>query len=378
MGQVLRRTVEAVPKDPVAFWLSRLDAETAKGSRPYFVRWMRWLNQQAGWENVAPRDLLVRQLQAEDSYMVLDMAQAYLQSLVARKNTKRKAYSVIRSFFAHNRCALPEDPSFRVKGDRPPVAGCLTVPDLVEAVHAATLRFRSIILVKWQSFLDTSRLIYANQHCAEQIVSQMQTDIHPVRLELPGRKSKENDTDGRFYTYIGKDAVDALTKYFEEERGWPRKGEPLWTQHNGQPLSASNFSQTWLRIFRRTGKIPRHPGMRGTRYGYNPHELRDTATSLLHVAAKGKGFDMDCVKLWCGQVGQVDPLKYDKFYKDANYVRAQYEIAEPYLNIISNPAALQPEKLNEMAKENEELRDRLERLEGQFETILKAKLDSTA
>ncbi len=81
---------------------------------------------------------------------------------------------------------------------------------------------------------------------------------------------------------------------------------------------------------------------------------------------------MDCVRLWSGQVGQIDPLKYDKFYKDLDYTRKQYLIAEPYLDIITG----QPQELKTVAKENEELRQRLTALEGQFETILKTRFRS--
>lgn len=197
---------------------------------------------------------------------------------------------------------------------------------------------------------------------------------HPVRIEVPGRKENENDAEGRFHTYIGKDAVDALVKYFEEERDWPRRGQPIWIQSNKTPLSKPSFETTWRRLFRRVGKIPKRLGPLGSRYGYNPHEMRDVATSLLHTHAKADGFDMDCMKVWCGQVGEIDPLKYDKFYKDSNYTRKQYLIAERYLNILSNPIALQAESIKAVVQENEELRTRLTRLEGQFETILKSKL----
>jgi hypothetical protein len=52
---------------------------------------------------------------------------------------------------------------------------------------------------------------------------------------------------------------------------------------------------------------------------------------------------MDCAKFWCGQVGEIDPLRYDKFYTDSEFVKQQYLIAEPYLNIISNPSGAGPE-----------------------------------
>jgi len=45
------------------------------------------------------------------------------------------------------------------------------------------------------------------------------------------------------------------------------------------------------------GIIPRKKGScTGVRYGYNAHEMRDLAKSLLHTRAKDDGFDMDCAE----------------------------------------------------------------------------------
>ena len=353
-GVGLRRSVARVPQDPEAFWLNRLDADTVPVARSNFRRWMRWLHGKQGWETVTPRELLIRQLQAEDPYEVLDLLQEFIGTLVGRKSSKGKTHWAVTSFFRHNRCALPVDPSFKIRGDRPPVEGKLTVQDIVEAYHAATIRYKSIILFQWQSLLDNSRLIYANRFKADDIVRQIREGVHPVRVEMPGRKENENDPRGRFYTFIGKDAVDALVKYFDEERGWPKAGEPLWVQSNGQPLYKPTMEATWLRLFRRMGKIPKRKGPIGSRYGFNQHEIRDVATTYLHVNAKGEGLDMDCIHLWCGQVGEIDPLRYDKFYKETPYVTQQYTIAEKYLNIITKPTL--PQQNKNLQQQIEELR----------------------
>jgi hypothetical protein len=318
---------------------------------------MKWLQTQPGWEHVTSRELLVRQLEAGDPYVVLDLLQTYVGGLILRKSSKRKAYSVVRSFFDHNRCGLPVDRAFRIRGDRPPVGEKLTALDVQEAALAASIRYRSLILFKWQSMLDNERLIKANLYCAEQVVKQIQMGADPVRLDLAGRKSNENELEGRFYTFIGKDAVDALTKYFEEERGWPRAGQALWLMPNGDPLTKPALEAAWLRLLRHMAKIPKRKGPVGSRYGYNMHEMRDEATTFLHTHAKAEGFDMDCVKLWCGQVGEIDPLKYDKFYKDTQYVTKQYTLAEKYLNIISNPALQQQngEEVKNLQQQVEEL-----------------------
>ena len=337
---------DRIPQDPMDFWLNRLDEETRRAARSHFNRWMQYLNHQPGWENATPRDLLVRQLEYQDKYVILDLLQNYVKGLgPLRKSSKRKAYSAVRSFFVHNRCELPHDPSFRIRGDKPPVHAKLTVGDIVEVAMAAKGPYRSMILCKWQSMLDSTRLAYANLNCAEQVVKQLNADAHPIQIDLPGRKANENDAEGEFFTYLGAEAKGALRQYFDNVRGWPQPGEPIWIYGNGRAVKKAAFEACWLSLLRRTGKIPTLTGTPGTRYGLNSHEFRDLAISRLHTHAKNAGFDMDCCKFWCGQVGEIDKLKYDKFYTDTEYVRDQYLIAEPYLNILSNPNGAGPETL---------------------------------
>ena len=132
MAQLTQRVAARIPSDPVEFWLERLDQRTRPANRSHLERWMRWLRKQPGWEQVTPRELLVRHLDSEDSFIVLDLVQHYVNQLVLRKSSKRKSYSVVKSFFTHNRCALPPDPSFRIRGDKPPVQVKLTAVDIAE------------------------------------------------------------------------------------------------------------------------------------------------------------------------------------------------------------------------------------------------------
>ena len=331
----LLRSPSKVPKDPLDFWISRLDTTTRPSSRSHFNRWLYWLWKQPGWTHVTPREVIIRQLEAEDKYELLDLLQNYIGQMKLRKSSKKKAYSTVKSFFSHNRCALPFDPAFKVIGDKPPVQAHLTVKDVLGIYQAAKLRDRSIIMVRWQSFVDNARLEYICRNCSGQIVKQIKEGVRPVRIDIPGRKSNKNDPEGSYYTFIGTDAVDALVKYFEDIRDWPKEGEPLWLKTDGSALTSTAFETMWMRLLRRIGIIPKRKGPVGSRYGYNPHETRDAATTLLHVKAKSEGFDMDCAKFWSGRLSSLDPEKYDKFFQDAEFIRSQYLIAEKYLNIVS-------------------------------------------
>jgi hypothetical protein len=244
----------------------------------------------------------------------------------------------------------------------------LSVEDVCRIVAAAKPRDRSTIMVKWMAFLDNKGLEYAGTVLADHVISELDAGKELVLLDMPGRKHDENQKP--FYTIFGKDAITELTSYFEKDRqgGWPKKGQPLWYDQYGLPLSRTGFAESFMALDRRVGLVPRKMGDVSTRYGYNTHEMRDAARTLLHVTARAKGFDLDCAEFFMGHTSKLDPLKYDKFYSDRDYMIQQYRIAEPYLNIISVSVAKQ-----ESAKEMDSLREEVKQLRGQFETILKTK-----
>ncbi len=304
-----------------------------------------------------------------DKFEVLDAIQKFVTGLEGRRYaTKVSAYTAVRSYFMHNRVLLPRDPSFQIRADKPPVERKVTIENLRELVGLATQPWRSMILVKWMALLDTEGLIYVNQHCAGPIVKAVQNKQAVVKLTIPGRKRKRNLRP--FYTFLGHDALESLQDYFERIRGYPKEGKAVWYYSNTHsPVTKHGFSRAWARLLHRAGLVTKTGGSASNRYGFNVHNTRDLAISLLNTVA---GLNPQCIEFWAGH--EVDPLGYNQFYSiKPDYVLDQYGLAEPHLNILSG---WQPEKLNEMAKENEELRGRLERLEGRFETILKTKFGS--
>lgn len=317
------------------------------------------MTQRPDWIGVNAQGLLVRQKAAVDPYVLLDLLQEYVMGLDLAKQSKLLNYHAVRSFFAYNRCALPTDKAFKIRDGRPTVPARLALNHVVDLVRAANVRDKSIILVKWQAMLDNERLVYVSNHLAEQIVTQIRNNVHPVRLDIPNRKQNQ---DHPWFTFIGKDAVDALTTYFEKVRGWPKPGEPIWIEKENRPLSNPGFKQLWLRLTRRIGLVQKKKGKIGVRYGYHPHELRDIAKSLLHTHAKKDGFDMDLAEFMLGHI--IDEDGYDKFFNDQEYVRNQYLIAEKYLNILSHTTIHEEQRRQEqetiqrMEKEMEKMRKR--------------------
>ena len=78
---------------------------------------------------------------------------------------------------------------------------------------------------------------------------------------------------------------------------------------------------------------------------------------------------MDCAEFWLGHT--VDPMGYNKFFNDKEYVRKQYLIAERYLNIISVPPA--SEEVKRQEEEIKKMQERLASLEAIFSEKLKIK-----
>jgi hypothetical protein len=236
----------------------------------------------------------------------------------------------------------------------------------------------SMVWTQFQSFSGPGEICYINTHCTRQVTDQLKAGKHPIRVDML-KTRKGNDKP--WFTYIGTDAENALREYFDKERGWPTPEDPIWLDKDGGTMTSKSYAYKFLSLSRQVKIVPKAQKGRGIRYGKSPHELRDLARSLVHEAhseqheIEGKKllFDGACAEFWMGH--DIDPLKYNEFWKhNPEGVRRQYLIAEKYLNILSG----EPQQLKSVAKENEELRERLSRLEGQFETILKTKFGSEA
>ena len=73
-----------------------------------------------------------------------------------------------------------------------------------------------------------------------------------------------------------------------------------------------------LNLIKRKGENKPH-----VRYGYNLHEFRDVAKTLLHLQGVEDGLDLNAIKFFMGHGLQIDPNKYDKFYMDQEYMLDQ-------------------------------------------------------
>jgi hypothetical protein len=326
---------------PVRRWRERVAASTFPTYFGYLYRFLHSVGKD-------PETVILWARETPDKFQVLDEIQDFIRKMEGRRyKTKESGYAALRSYFLHNRIMLPQDRSFRIRADLPPVERKLTIENLRELIGLSTQPFRSMILTKWMGLLDNEMLIYVSNNRSAELVNAIRENQHVLKLELPGRKRSKNVRN--FYTFIGQDALTSLKEYFERERGYPEPGDPIWVYRQTKKLvNKVGFVHAWLRLLRRAHLIPREIGGRTSRYGYNAHNTRDLAISLLNTVP---GLNPKCIEFWAGH--DIDPLGYNQFYSvKPDYVQQQYLLAEPYLNLLTQPA-IHDESLQQKVEELE-------------------------
>jgi hypothetical protein len=354
----MAKAIDPLEADPaVKKWLDEYRPPGRRGRLCDLRGFLRWLraNGPEHLRGLTPSQLVEYQRAASrngNEYEILDALQAYIRQKPGTHSSLHVTYSAVRSFFLHNRAPLPRDP-FRIKATRPPVRALLSISDLRTLINAADLGMKAFYLTLLQSAMDQERFQYFNIHFAKALADHLKEKgvNEPFMIELPGRKQSLDKTP--FYTFIGRDALEAWKEYFDRIRGWPKEGEPLMWGRRGRPLSKSAILQKHIRLLEKLKYVKRGGGDTSRRYGYNLHEIRDIFRSLLHTKAKKDGFDEACAEFWMGH--EVDPNNYDKFYMDKEYVLKHYRIAEKYLNIISGPRSAEDaeEMIGEILKRKE-------------------------
>ena len=292
---------------------------------------MKWLQSQKGWQEASPELLLERQENSNGKghYEVLDLIQRYVREKGGTRRSMILRYQVLRSFFLHHRCDLPRDTFDPGAGTRPSVQGSLTVEKIKRIIESAGIRDRAIFLSIWQAMLDKERFMQFNKSSAESLVAHLKEKgvEKPFRIDFRfGRKRNYQP----YFTFLGHDALSAWKEYFEKERGYPKKGEPLAITRDKTGVTKALLRSVFQTLALRAGlKKNRNQ----TKIGVTIHEFRDVARSTLQLA-KRDGFDETCAEFWMGH--KIDPLGYNKFTAlSPEYVTENYRIAEAYLNIMS-------------------------------------------
>jgi hypothetical protein len=307
---------------------------------------------------------------------ILDEVQNFILSLKGRTQTKKTAMSNIRSFFIHNRASLPEDPSFKVKGDEPKVVGKLSPENVRDMLLSCNEVFQAVFSCMFQAGMDQESFIYWNQNGLSDLKRQLKEDSDVIKIDLPGRKMKRNEAP--FYTFIGPDAINTVRNYFEVR---PKNADAIFLDQSKTPISKSGMQSYWARHLRKLGFIPRNKGSLSSRYGMNLHELRDVFRTLW---AKSPA-KPEVAEYLMGHT--TDKLGYDKSNLDVHWTRVEYLKAVPWLNILSSTRAFGvidefevDRKVREVKKEQDERIRHLEMMVKKYQEqfgIISLQVDET-
>ena len=319
-------------------YLTRLGAKSQASVRSILSKFFMYLKDDPRFGGLSPDELLAYQTEHK-GYEVLDAIQGWIRAQPdLRLNTKKRYYSVVKALFSHNRVPMPPDPAYRTPGsDTPAVQGGLTVGELKRVIDGSSPMYRAAIVCAAQGFMGAHELIYWSSHGLESLRAQLEGKAYPLKVDMPvGRKHNPDP----FYTYIGRDGVEALRRYFEVR---PESDEAIFLTRYRTPLSETTMRHYWTDKLKRLQLItPRVIDTEGvelrevfriagsTRYGKNFHEIRDTMKSRARLT----GVDPEVVEFFMGH--DLDQYGYDKSPKHyEDWFREQYLRAEPWLNILS-------------------------------------------
>ena len=308
-----------------------------------------------------PQEMLDMQKQASlstddvERNKVANMVKEFVLSKKGQRNSKRTEFSVINSFFTNSYRQLPKIPYLgkSLKSDRPLVSGKIMAETLRIILTALRNdpRRASMILVQFSGFMGVKELMLVNENYGYEIGEKLKKGTAPIEIEMKWHRKENEDP---YHTFISKTACAALREYFEGPRGYPKPQEPVWyaercvkgqekKNRKREPLTALGYRQMWMRLTAKLGFRPSYYGRKSApnapretwrRYGTGPHELRDLGISLSQRAI-AKDFNPESAEYFAGHM--VDALGYRKLHSmEAEYRLEQYQIVEPYLDVMRN------------------------------------------
>lgn len=290
--------------------------------------------------------------------------------VVSKGTTTRSALmrtNIIRSFYStfgitvkfRGRHRLAKG---RVKNKRI-IVGAEQVKTLVQ--HARTVRDRAIILVNFQGGLDASTICNLNY---EDVAKGIEEKERPLKLELVRPK-----TDVEYYTFLGKDAVDALKAYIADQKArgteW-RPETPLFTKERiatDERITPNLIQNMMKEVAVLSGFVDKQNNGKDFNV-LGPHALRESFSSIM----LNSGVSKPIVDFWLG---------HSTNGTDEAYMTVQFKKAkEMYLkreHLVSIAASTEETErlvkvessVSDIMVDTKEMKERMEKAEGEVQTL---------
>lgn len=362
----------------IVTWMERggFAPNTKRGYESTFRHFIVYVRDDGGkFVNMNPDELVDyqkksrRSLEEEAEFEIIDeLVQPYIKSIEngLRYGTLNQKTAIINSFFMWNRAKLPEW-TIGKKAGIPKVVGNLSFRDIRDMCSNSSPVYRAIFTCMYMGGMDQALFNYWNTELG---YKSLEDDIEKNRdiivIRSPGRKQFKNKLP--FYTLIGGDAVDELYNYLENDRkriidrffgGNQEKATAIFYNQAGIPVNEKNLSVYWYRKLVHLGLIvPLKNRNPGNRYGKNLHELRDTWRSKVTGICAEERIPPSIFEFMMGH--QLDKNLYDKYCNDEVAMKIQYRKAISYLNIMTSNKALGLYDEEEVEKEREIERNKIQ------------------
>ncbi|NIN53206.1 MAG: tyrosine-type recombinase/integrase [Nitrososphaeria archaeon] len=308
----------------------------------------------------------------------------HLQSQGYSSSTVAGAVATVKSFFKYSDLPLGFVPSFHATVEFP--NRDITKEEILEILGQASVRDRAFFTIMCQSGLRPGTIANLKIEDIENILDK-DTPI-PCRIVV-----KEENTKGGFmdyFTFIGKDGVDALKAYLIGRNEQLTRDSYLFAKHgHNKPVSPGVLTHTFRRIadrLKRKGLMDFKKEKKNFKVeNEGGHDKSFVSRSTIRLYNLRKWFRKqaghagpDFVNFWMGHTSALDvDLHY--FSRDVEHHKKQYsEKALPYLRLYkATPSETektiqsQAEEIAELKRERSETEKRLTQLEKTLESMAK-------
>ena len=308
-----------------------------------------------------------------DRFRLLGLMQSFVDRMRLRHSSKATYLSWLRSPFMHNHAPLPQDRSFHFRSDLAPVEGKLEFEALRKILFNCNLKYRAVFTMMFAGLMGCGEFVHVNTHHWNTILEAVMKRAGIIRLSLPGRKQTRNKKN--FFTMIDtshSDCAKALREYLTILNKLPHGC--LFRNAQGTPLNRGNIQRYFLRRAISSGLVKvltpncskcggetvtryrfyrgnrkracyickecsnvdwafkMNQNLSGNRYGLNPHEMRDVASSRWGMSGADRAVREFLME---HDVSRMDPNKYEKIEYQPGFAETEYRKALPWLNVLS-------------------------------------------
>ncbi len=241
-------------------WTRRLNSQETINKFLYlYLRYFGWIKQKGCYQT--PDEMIEHQQNAESNkerFKDITLIEDYLLESKLPAPQQKSTYTAIRSFYKHNKAALPAYPiQFKTKNNKPKVTEePITLPEIKELLKNANPREQGIFLCCLHAGLDRSTFCKVfNLNAWPQIVKQMGTENAddwdlskaPVKIELLRPKTQQE-----YYSFLSVDALKAIQAWLKVRETLTGKkmsaGEPLFLTARREPMQVDNVSGLFNRL----------------------------------------------------------------------------------------------------------------------------------